>query len=155
MGRHHRVETISASFLRESQASLPGSVMRSAVKIEKDKVTWMEPPVIKETIIEATLDEEKEIVIDKVTHKTKRKIVKKKPAMPHAEEEPIVPKAREHRPTTGHRQPLHQEEPWTVKIQGRYLLRGVRRRNYDFLKRGLKEKETWEVDIDDGYQLVE
>ena len=118
LGRAHRVESVSASFIRESQASLPGSALRSAVKVEKDKVTWMEPPVIKETIIEASLDDEnQEYKIDKITHKIKRKKVKKKPALPPSEPEDVAQMAKEPRATVGvPRQPVHHEEPWNIKI---------------------------------------
>lgn len=56
LGRMHRVETLQQSFVRESK-SIKDGTFRNAVR-EEEKVSWQTPPVIKETIIEASLDDE-------------------------------------------------------------------------------------------------
>mmetsp|Transcript_25483 Transcript_25483/g.29963 ORF Transcript_25483/g.29963 Transcript_25483/m.29963 type:complete len:84 (+) Transcript_25483:565-816(+) len=57
--------------------SLNGT-FRNAVKHEEDKISWQTPPVIKETIIEASLDDEDPGKYKVTTRVKKIKKIKKK-----------------------------------------------------------------------------
>ena len=77
LGRPHRIETLQQSFVRESKSMKSGS-FRNAVR-EEEKVSWQTPPVIKETIIEASLDDEDPGKYKVTTRVKKVKKVKKAP----------------------------------------------------------------------------
>ena len=78
LGRPHRVETLQQSFVRESRSMKDGS-FRNAVRHAEESVSWQAPPVIKETIIEASLDDEDPGKYKVTTRVKKVKKVKKAP----------------------------------------------------------------------------
>ena len=171
VGLSHKKETYKQSVVRESgagsQTGMRNAILSSADGAS-DKVSWQKPPMIKETIIEANLDDESGDRIRVKGTKVKKRKAHKKKKIEVEDESPGVKDGRgtpKFKIDTEAAKEL-AEQPVTIEeekdegchrdlaVKSWFVLRGVRKEGYEeIVRQGFTDSDVGELNYNVGFQL--